>query len=470
LINTVSYPLFVFATTPYFIKHLGAEQYGIWVLINTTTQLMGIFNLGLGDTAIKYISNFRVDNQDDEIRKTVSAIWGIGILVFFLAVALGVGLLIAISYTSWFNISPGLRTLAGLSALVGFNLFGIKFLEQIILSVLQGYERYDIASKLSLASRISILAGNFILIFLGYSLLEVLLSSVAILVTFLVVEIALVRKMYPVIRFKASYERSTLRSIFQFGFWSWAQSLLAIITTQTDKFIVAFFSGVQVLTYYSIGSLITTQVHGVFTSISAWVFPAVSKKTSDGSSLYSFYRKSELLLLAFGFGAIITFLFVEKPLLVLWLDEDTYAKSIRFIKVFLYYNLFLLIHIIPYWFLNGTGNVKHNTAAEFATKILNICGMLICYKIFGTIGLIWGLVFSMFFATPIRLTFVYRHALNRKNFSKGLEQLIAPALIVLAFETDDLIYRVSLLLLFLITFYFIYVRTFLKSMKISTEI
>lgn len=468
LINTVTYPVFVLATTPFFISRLGPEQYGIWVLINTTTQLMSIFNLGLGDTAIKYISKFRALKQDDEIRQTMSVIWGIGFLVFGLAVLLGFSLYLMISKTTAFNIGHSLRGLAAASALIAFILFGLKFLEQIVFSALQGYERYDIAAKLSLASRLSILSGNFFLIYFNYSLLEVFISSALILFTFLFIEIIIVRRKFPVVRFLPHYHRATVRNIFSFGFWSWTQSLLAIITTQTDKLIVAYFSGVQTLSYYSLGSLLTTQIHGVFSSISAWVFPSASKKSSEGKPLIFFYRKVELMLAGFGFACLITFLIIQKPLLTYWLGSDTYSKSIGFIKIFVYYNLFLLLNIMPYYFLNGAGFVRLNTVGELITKILNIIGMVLCYLILGTKGLIWGLVFSMLLATPIRISVLYAYAFKNKNIWTGIEAIFCPTLIVLIFEMDALVLKLIFSTLFILSFYFFYVRK-LATAKVNDQ-
>lgn len=456
--NTVSFPLLVLLATPFFIQRLGAEQYGIWMLINTTTQLMSILNLGLGDTAIKYISRYKAIGEEWRIRETTAAIIGIGLVVFVLALLLGAGLYAALQKTDWFSITPAMRTLAAKSAFLAFALFGLKFQEQIVLSIFQGYERYDVASAISLSSRVLILLGNVIFVYFGFSLLEVFASSSVLLFFFLLLEMGYAKSKFPAIQLSPSYRIGPIRSVFSFGIWSWLQSLMAIVTTQTDKFIVAYFSGVQLLTFYSLGSLLTTQIHGMFASVSAWVFPSVSKRVSQDEPLPRFYKKADVALLSFGFTGLIVFLLIEKLLLVFWLGEDTYIRAIPFIRVFIYYNLFLLLNILPFYFLNGAGYIKQNTFAELIAKVLNIGGMILGYVVWGTVGLIWGLVFSMLISTPIRISMLRRYVLKIKNPFRGMDVLLSPALIVLFFETQNPVFKAIFAGSFCFVFYLLYLR------------
>ena len=89
----------------------------------------------------------------------------------------------------------------------------------------------------------------------------------------------------------------------------------------------------------------------------------------------------------------------------MWLGDQTYANSIKYIRLFVFYNLFLIVNIMPYYFLNGTGHVKYNTLSEFLTKVLNIGGMLLMANYLGIEGLIWGLILSMVIASPIKSSF-----------------------------------------------------------------
>jgi O-antigen/teichoic acid export membrane protein len=458
LFSTAAYPLLLIISTRFFISQLGAEQYGIWVLINSTTQLMSVFNLGLGDANIKFISWHQALQNQSEVRNTVTSTFSVSIIILLFSISTGIVLSYLIENENLLNIPDHSKSIAVESIRVAFLLFGLKFVETILLTIFQGFERYDYASFFSFVSRITILSVNAILIYLDYTLVDVFISSCICLVLLLSIEMIFIKRKYNFLSFKISFNRSHLRKIFDFSLWTWFQSAMAIGTTQLDKFIVAYFSGLATLSYYSLGSMLQTQIHSLFVSAASWLFPAVSKKHAKDEPLIEFYNNAQGVLIAFGFFCIITFLCVEKPIVTFWLGPELYAKSIVYIRLFLYYNLFLLLNIIPYFFLNGTGHVKYNTLSELTTKLLNIVGMIIFFKLWGTPGLVWGLIFSMVVATPIKTSLTKRYALNEKSNLFQLGSIVACSCIILVFETENIVGKALLIVLFLGLFYRIYLH------------
>lgn len=57
-------PILWLIATPIFVSHLGFEQYGIWMLVNTFLGFSGIMAFGLSDATIKFVSKYR--GLDDE--------------------------------------------------------------------------------------------------------------------------------------------------------------------------------------------------------------------------------------------------------------------------------------------------------------------------------------------------------------------------------------------------------------------
>lgn len=456
LAGTITYPILVLICTPFFINRLGPDQYGIWMLINTTTQLMSVLNLGLGDANIKFISKYVALEDFVAIRKIVTATFTLALIIVLLSCCLGLALAYLVQNHDWFNLPSSYKMIGVQSIRYAFVLFGLKFLEIIVLSIFQGFERYDRSSMFSLLSRILVLVANVIWVYKGESLIEVFISSVIFQLLFLFIEIIVVRKSFTYLSFRPSIEASVIRGIFGFSLWTWLQSLMAIVTTQLDKFLVVYFSGVQTLSYYSLGSMITTQLHSIFSSASGWIFPVVSKKDALSEPLKKLFFNAQTILLGLGFSAIFVFLLLEEPILKMWLGDDTYANSIRYIRLFIFYNIFLIINIMPYYFLNGTGHVKHNTLSEFIIKILNIGGMLLMTNFLGIEGLIWGLILSMVIASPVKASITNVHALKIKNVGLGLESIICPSLLILCFLIENPIIRSCILLSAVAAFYKIY--------------
>ena len=456
LAGTVTYPVMVLLCTPFFINRLGPDQYGIWMLINTTTQLMSVLNLGLGDANIKFISKYTALEDFTSIRKTVTTTFTLALIIVLLSICLGLVLAYLIQYHDWFNLPSSYKAVGVQSVRYAFILFGLKFLEVIVLSIFQGYERYDRSSMLSLLSRVIVLVANVVWVYNGASLIDVFISSVGFQLLFLFIEIYFVTRSFSYLSFSPSIKIPVIREIFGFSLWTWLQSLMAIVTTQLDKFLVVYFSDVHTLSYYSLGSMITTQLHSIFSSASGWIFPVVSKKDALNEPLKRLFFNAQTILLGLGFSAIFVFLLLEEPILKMWLGDQTYANSIEYIRLFIFYNLFLIVNIMPYYFLNGTGHVKYNTLSEFIIKIFNIGGMLLMVNFLGIQGLIWGLILSMVIALPIKASITNVYALRIKNMGWGLESIICPSLLVLCFIIDNLLIRGCIILLAAVVFFRVY--------------
>lgn len=456
LVGTVTYPILVLLCTPFFINKLGPDQYGIWMLINTTTQLMSVLNLGLGDANIKFISKYIAFGDFDAIRKTVTATFSLALIIVLVSFGLGFVLSYLIQYHDWFNLPNSYKSVSVQSVRYAFVLFGLKFLEIIVLSIFQGFERYDRSSMFSLLSRTVVLIANVVWVYNGASLVEVFISSVVFQLLFLFFEIYFVNRSFSYLSFRPSIEISIIRGIFGFSLWTWLQSLMAIVTTQLDKFLVVYFAGVNTLSYYSLGSMITTQLHSIFSSASGWIFPVVSKKDALNEPLKKLFFDAQTILLGIGFSAIFVFLLLEEPILKMWLGDLTYTNSIKYIRLFIFYNLFLIVNIMPYYFLNGTGHVKYNTLSEFLTKILNIGGMLLMANFLDIEGLIWGLILSMVIASPIKLSFTNVYAIRIKNLLWGLESIICPSLLILCFFIENSLMVSFLIIIAVVIFYKVY--------------
>ena len=458
LISASIYPVFIVIATPVLIHYLGVEQFGIWVLVNTFLQLISSFNLGLGDSTIKAIAENLAQQQHTRIKKIVSNALSISMILVSVIALLAIGFieLIKIMKTDLaINLSDsGIITLR-----FAVIIFVIRFLEQLLLSILQGFNRYDISSVILVLSRVTILIVSVICSVIGLGVVQIFLYSSIALSFILVFEVLYLKRIYPYLSFIPELSYNESRSLLKFGIWTWLQGMLAVFTTQLDKFLIASASGLNVLAYYSIGSMVTAQLHSLFYSASAWIFPSIVKKKIRNLPLIGLYHNAQWLLTTFGIVVIMALLVGESFVFPLWLGEDMYAQSARFIRLFLYYNLFLIINIIPFLFMNGSGHVRYNTGFEFSLKALNIFSMLSLYFLIGDTGLLWGLIISTALITPIRLHKILSQHNAKNVVIYSLLPVITMLMIIILFETSSKIMQFGIGSLTSIAYFYAYLST-----------
>ena len=191
-------------------------------------------------------------------------------------------------------------------------------------------------------------------------------------------------------------------SNINFAKWSWVQSLFVMLSNQVDKLIVSTYAGLEMLSYYSIGFMVFAQLHNFFAALGAWLFPYSARLKEDLSLFKSFKNKGLNYSVALSMVMLTALSVLEMPLFEVWLGADKYIQASLFIHYFIAFESIMLITIVPYYLLNGSGFVKQNTLMEIAFKIFNIVLYTSLYFMLGTTGLMLGLIISASLYVPFQ--------------------------------------------------------------------
>jgi O-antigen/teichoic acid export membrane protein len=386
---------------------LGIEHYGLWMLVSTITLGMNVLNIGVGDTNIRLISKYRASNDLFLIKRVFRFNFSLSILLCFAAVLLGF-VFYTFSFISIFYKSSD-YTFANTVLLLASAAAGIKFIEISILSVFKAFERFDINSKLVLVSKNSVMLLNIGLVLLGYDLISIFISTVIVNFFNIILQLGVL----------TYFERKivSLPSLFFFrekldyvnyNLWYWLQSVIALLGFSADKLAVAYFTDVKTLGYYSIASLIGTQIHNFFLAFGSFIFPRVSFKTAVNSNIASLYYAARSFVALPGWCITCFLLLFGDFIFKLWLGSETFYNSIYFIKLYLVFESGMLLIIIPYYFISGTHFIRLNSLFEFIIRSSHFLLMMAGYYINGVNGIIYGLIISTFLNIPFQYFYFHK--------------------------------------------------------------
>ena len=428
VLDVIILPLLMLAATPFFIYKLGPEHYGIWMLVNSIIASIGIFNVGIGDATIKFVSKYKALDDDTNLYRIVNTGFSINLVIIFVIMVAGLLVSHFVSIYNIFNLSAGNEKLASTVIILGAAVFGIKQMEQLALSLFKGLERYDTSSKISMTSKFFLLGGQVLIVYLGYKLVQVFTVSVFVSAGAVVLELIFIKFRFRKISFIPHFNKVSVKEVFSFSSWSWVQSVLSVIASQVDRFIVITFAGPKFLAYYALAATVGGQLHNVFTAAASWVFPKVSAKTERKENAARLYYTMQHLMIFAGIVIISVLIIFDKIIFKTWLGQETYVNSILLIKLFLFLTLFNMMSIIPHYFLLGSNLIKISTYFMFMSVVFTIGFMIICYYWIGITGLAYGKILSSFLAIPIMLTYVHYKLVDRRKLS-GLIIFIPAALI-----------------------------------------
>ena len=116
--------LAAFILTPYIIRHIGAERFGILAVAGVFTCYFGLFDFGIGASFVKYVAEFYAKKDAEKINQVIST--GIFFYGVFAIVVLVLAVLLIKPLVIFLKVPSYLRGEAGFVFFLGAVFFSIS--------------------------------------------------------------------------------------------------------------------------------------------------------------------------------------------------------------------------------------------------------------------------------------------------------------------------------------------------------
>lgn len=321
LIDTLT----AFLLCPYLVTHLGATNYGAWVMIGSLTGYFGLLDLGIRGSVGRYVAFYRAQHDDRAVNEIVSA------ALVMLTVAGILGLLGTLAAGFWADSLIGqdfdpseLFSVQFANLLCGVNLALLLPLS-VFEGILWGCQRFDRLNYV----RIPADAARGLLCALavagGGSLVALSAVSLAITVVGGAAKLMMALKSAPELRLRlVRVDRHRAKEVISFGIWNSLRTLATMIPARVTPLLVGVLLSVSLVAPLSIAarliacaSAILVAATGVITPIATALHAQKARGHEhqlllDGGK-YSMAAASLFLAL---------FVLLGKPLIHLWVGPD----------------------------------------------------------------------------------------------------------------------------------------------------
>jgi len=268
----ISLPIAMLCAAPLLIRHLGMDQYAVWILASAAVSGGMLMSSWFGDAAVKHISacRGREDHAGAErvLRTMLGINLGLGLTVASLLYA-ATPLLVA----HLPNVNTVLRANYQKSLAIGCALLVVKAVESVFISTQKAFERYGVASQLNILIRATTIVVAVVVAERSGSVVMIMWATLFVSLLGLALQgYGVWRDMRPK-RLLPQWHHETAHELFGFGCYSWLQALVGMLTQHADRLIVGYMLGTQALTYYSICVQAAQPIHGVVSSGLHTLFP-----------------------------------------------------------------------------------------------------------------------------------------------------------------------------------------------------
>jgi O-antigen/teichoic acid export membrane protein len=377
-------PVLLLICTPLFLKALGSERYGLWMLLVATVGFGAILNAGTGAATIKHVSAEIGEANSHQLQRVIQgslaiAITGGGLLALTIVCAFWFG-------DDFFFERMGDRHLLHITGLAAGTITWIEQLDNVFASALRGSERYGLAAKTEIGAKSLQVLALALSLLAGAGLMTVYVIIFIVAVARLGTKFFVTRR---VLKVSEAYPRfAHVKELLHFSKWAWIQGLGGTAFNSSDRFAVASLLGATSLAQYSVVTQLAMQIHGLTAAGVSVVFPMISRKRARNPS-FPIARATVKIFIAnaaLSTSIAVVLLVFGKFVLRLWLGAQMPANAAILLDYLVIAYWLLALNITPYYVLLGLGQVRIIAIWVFIGGAAGLIPMIYGISRFGLIG------------------------------------------------------------------------------------
>ena len=272
-----------FFLSPYIIRKLGDQRYGIWALAFAFIDYYTLFDFGFKSAVVNLISRFQAERQDLETNEVInSALFyfiGLGVFIF------GLTWFSAPQLHRFFKISPAyqhdfvvlVRIIAvGWSFAISLNVFQ---------GAIEGFQRFKTANHIWILSLVIRSGGSAIVLLLGHGLIAMgVVVTIAQFISFGLTFLT-VRRAFPAMRLSPALARIAMwKKIATYGVHSFVAYLGNTLLIQGPPILVGHYQSEAFVGYYTLPSRLLQYVVELVTRIGYVTMPNTAELAAQGKT------------------------------------------------------------------------------------------------------------------------------------------------------------------------------------------
>lgn len=394
LIGGVIPALAALAVVPVIVRGLGAEGYGLLVLVTSILGYFALLDVNITAGSTKYVAEHQARGNSHLVNQTI----GFGLLIYLAIGLVGASLLYTLSgwlAGSVFNVTPAQHDMAAQClkiAALGF-LFGQ--LQIYLQSIPQALMRYDITSRFEIAFGLAVPLGSVVLLQAGFGLLAIVWLRVFLSLVNALLLVRSIGLLLPQLRWEAP-QRETMRNMGSFSAYAFLSRVAALSYAHGDKLIIGAIVGMKPLAVYAVAATVGNRVLGLMYRVSAVLFPAASALAASGDEarLKAVYLKLSRYVVYVNLSALLLLGVFAEPLLRHWIGVDYSMGGALVLQLVALGQFVDSLTNLPSLVNDGRGHPRTSGLFAITRAVLGLVAVYLLVGQCAIVGAAWGHLLS----------------------------------------------------------------------------
>lgn len=386
-------PLFVtLATTPITIRLLGAEGYGVLILVGLIPIYFGFADLGMGVASTRFASGAYAEGDE---QREGQIVWTAATIAFFTSLIFAAPIFIfAHEVIAAMNVPAGLQTEGTLALRITMAAFVINLLGNIFNTPQLSRLRMDLNSLINATGRILLAIATPIVIYLGGGISGAAFLGFVGAASMLAAHCLVSARLLPgLLGFAAN--RKLAAPMLKFGFGLLVSGIAAILLGNIEKLFIPRLVSIESLAFYSVAFTFANMASMYSLAMVQSLVPAFSQLQLPGkrNELQALFARSLRLNLVVLLPVLMALFVIARPFFTYWAGDDFGRESTGPFYILLVGLLFNLMAFAPHALLTAAGRTDifaklywielafHTVAVVVLVSTLGIEGAAIAWSL-----------------------------------------------------------------------------------------
>lgn len=427
--------------TPFIVKKLGVEQYGVWGIIWATVGLYGLVDLGFGRAIVKFVADARGRGDTDLLQRTVSTLFWVFAAQAALLIPISLGVLAY--FDVLFNAPDHYESQAKVAFIVvsAGAIFGLPL--AMFKGVLVAYQDAWVGNLYHLVGLI-VYAGC-VLFFLSDSPSILTLSYLNLLRTAIT---PLTVTLFSLIRLPGTtiaprhFDKKLLAECWRYSTALLVIQVTSLVGAHLDVFIIQAILPVTAVAWYVVAGRVATQAKIFCSQVEAVIEPIVAELHGAGDTdrLTTLWLNGARFSIAFATPLVVGCLVLCRPLLLSWVGLE-FEQAVLPLQILLLAVWAAVIHGNSHIQLSMRGDQRFLAAAMVVGQALNVVASISLIHQFGLPG-----VAAATLIVPLAADVLIQRRVCRRlgisvlsSYAKSLGPSLLPAVLMVAVQVALLV-------------------------------
>lgn len=394
--------------TPFLLRKLGVDDFGLYQMIYSVGHYILILDLGISTVMIRYISEYRA-KKDIRGERNFAAMIGLFVIAILILVIF-IGSIININLEGIFNnLSESDYNKSHQMLIITIVQILFTIIDNYYQGAIGAYERFTFLKLINILQIVFVFVFTIIFVNLGMGAVGIVLANAIMTLLKMLVDIYY---SHFVLKFRINlyrWDKKILAPVAGLSIAIFLQSIIGNVNSSADKTILGIMCSKKDVAMYSVAASIITMFNSVPVVISGLFQPQVTKMIVNDVS------KSKLTDLVIRVGRwqlILTgammfgFILFGLDFMKLWVGEKM-SGALWIILIIMPFNMIPLIQTICLSILNGYNKRLYRSLILVSMTIVKILITIVLIKYIGIWGAPIGTAISYFIGHGIIMNIYY---------------------------------------------------------------